>query len=42
MREEARKQGGAHCADTCTSETHTAMTNAHKVYNERLNEEKKI
>ena len=42
MKEEARKQGGAHCVDTCTSEMHTAMTNAHKVYIWRLNEEKKI
>ena len=42
MKEEARKQGGAHCVDTCTLEMHNAMTNAHKVYNERLNEEKKI
>ena len=42
MKEEARSQGGSHTMDTSDKRTVAAMTESHKIYRKRLNEEKRL
>ena len=42
MKEEARSQGGSHAIDTNDKRTVKAMSESHKEYRKRLEEEKKI